>query len=106
MNAQPEIIVHALQRFSPDPDSVYSIDTAAHLSGMPRHLILVSCKHGLVSPLVDPDYGGYYFDQPTIRTLKRINYLYSDCGINVAGIRIILGLMEEVERLRAGDRVA
>jgi DNA-binding transcriptional MerR regulator len=106
MNAQPEVLVHALQRFSPDPEAVYSIDAAAHLSGMPRHLILVSCKHGLVAPLVDPDYGGYYFDHATIRVMKRINYLYSDCGINVAGIRIILGLMEEVERLRAGERVS
>jgi hypothetical protein len=106
MNAQPEVFVHALQRFSPDPDAIYSIDAAAHLSGMPRHLILVSCKHGLISPLVDPDYGGFYFDQPTIRAMKRINYLHTDCGINVAGIRIILGLMEEVERLRAGERDA
>src|SRR6266536_2872663 len=106
MHAQTEVFLHALQRFSPEPDAVFSIDAAAHLSGMPRHLILVSCKHGLVSPLVDPDYGAFFFDQPTIRTLKRINYLHSDCGINMAGIRIILGLMEEVERLRAGDRVA
>lgn len=106
MNAQPEISVHALQRFSPDPDAVYSLDVAAHLSGMPRHVVIVVCKHGLVSPLVDPDYGGFYFDQPAIRTLKRIQYLHGDCGINWAGIRIILGLMDEVERLRAGGRTA
>lgn len=101
MHAQPDVLVHALQRFSPDPDAVYSIDAAAHLSGMPRHLILVSCKHRLVSPLVDPAYGGFYFDLATIQTLKRIHYLHDDCGINWAGIRIILGLMDEVGRLRA-----
>jgi hypothetical protein len=32
--------------------------------------------------------------------LQRVDYLYRDCGINFTGIRIIVGLMEEVERLR------
>lgn len=106
MNAQPEVALHALQRFSPDPDSVYSIDMAAHLAGLPRHDVLVCCKQGLVSPRVDPEFGGFYFDEPTLRTLRQIAYLRVDCGINFAGIRIILGLMEEVERLQAVVRAA
>ena len=101
MNAQTDIPAQALQRFAPDPDAIYSIDAAAHLAHVPRHLILLCCKYGLIAPQQDPEYGGYYFDFDTIRILKRVGYLHEDCGINFAGIRIILGLMEEVDRLRA-----
>ena len=71
---------------------------------MPRHLVLVCCRLALVSPRVDPAYGGYAFDLPAIRTLQRIEYLRSDCGINLAGIQVILRLMDEVERLREAAR--
>ena len=71
---------------------------------MPRHVVLVCCKHGLVSPIIDPEYGGFFFDATSIRTLQQIQYLRSDCGINFAGIQIILELMNEVERLRARER--
>ena len=75
---------------------------------MPRHFVLVCCKRAFVSPLVDPEYGAYAFDLPAIRTLQRIQYLYSDCGINIAGIQVILRLMNEVELLRdgGGERTA
>jgi hypothetical protein len=104
MSTSPEYHVYTLQRFAPDPDAFYTLDAAAHLAGMPRHLVVVCCKHGFVSPLVDPEYGGYVFDLPAIRTLQRIEYLRSDCGINIAGIQVILRLMDEVERLREAGR--
>ncbi len=97
---------YALQRFTPRPDATYSIDDAAHLTHVPRHLILVCCKHGLLSPHVEPVYGGYFFDESDLRLLKRIGYLHADCGVNLTGIRIILGLMEEVDRLRAANATA
>ena len=106
MNSFAEVSVHYLQRFEPSADALYSIDTIAHLADVPRHLVLLCCRHGVLSPQIDPEYGGYLFDPSTIRTLQRVRYLYSDCGINFAGIRIILGLMDEVERLRAGQAYA
>jgi DNA-binding transcriptional MerR regulator len=100
MTTEPDLILGALQRFVPDANAIHSIDATAHLAGIPRHWILVYCRHGLVTPIIDPQYGGFYFDATGIRTLQQIHYLRADCDINVAGIRIILGLMEEVERLR------
>jgi DNA-binding transcriptional MerR regulator len=99
MNASAEI-PHSLQRFTPDPDAVYPIDTIAHLADVPRHTVLLCCRHGLIAPEIDPDYGGYSFHVGTIPTLQQVNFLHYECGINFAGIRIILGLMEELDRLR------
>lgn len=101
MTIDVDLPLHAVQRFSLDPDTLYPIDVVAHLTQLPRHLILVCYKNGLVSAETDPEYGGYYFNHDAIRILRRIEYLHQQCGINVAGLRIIFGLMDEVERLRA-----
>ena len=100
MSAFTDIPVYSLQRFTPDPDAIYPLDTIAHLAAVPRHTVLLCCRHRLIAPQVDPDYGGYSFHVGTIQTLQRVNYLYRECGINFSGIRIILGLMEEMEQLR------
>ena len=105
MSNETEIHIQALQRFAPDPAAVYPLDFAAHLAQMPRHAVLVCFKRGLISAVVDPLYGGYSFNAATIRTLQRIEYLRTDCGINLAGIEIILQLVNEVKRLRGAEHV-
>jgi DNA-binding transcriptional MerR regulator len=94
----------ALQPFEPDPHTAYTIEMMAHLVDVPRHTILVYCKRGLVSPVVDPACGGYYFNDEAIRTLRRVEHLRANCGVNLAGIKIILDLMNEVERLQSEVR--
>jgi len=91
----------AVQSFEPDPVAVYSIETAAQLAGVPRRTILVYCKHGLISPTVDPSLWGYWFTADTIRTLRRIESLRHTCGDDFPGIAMILGLLSEVQTLRA-----
>jgi MerR family transcriptional regulator/heat shock protein HspR len=91
----------AIQLFEPDPRTAYTIEMTAHLVGVPRHTILVYCKYGLVSPVVDPACGGYYFNDEAIRVLRRVEYLRDTCGVNLAGIKMILELMNKVERLES-----
>ncbi len=94
----------AMQVFAPASDALFPIDTAAHLAGLPRHVVLVCCRRGMVTPFRDPNYGGFYFDLDAIRTLQRIQYLRTACGVNLTGIELILKLMAEVEELRALTR--
>lgn len=89
----------ALQPFEPDPHTAYTIEMMAHLVDVPRHTILVYCKRGLVSPVVDPACGGYYFNDEAIRTLRRVEHLRTNCGVNLAGIKMIVDLMNKVEQL-------
>jgi DNA-binding transcriptional MerR regulator len=90
----------ALQVFEPDARTVYTIEMVAQLAQVPRRLIVLYYKHGLVSPVRDPASSGWCFDEEAIRIVRRIEYLRSACNVNLAGIKLILGLMEEVERLR------
>jgi DNA-binding transcriptional MerR regulator len=94
----------SLQLFEPPPDAAYTIEATAHLVDVPRRTILVYCKHGLVSPTPHNADGGYYFDRDAIRALRRINALRSVCGDDLSGIKIILDLMNELERLHSEVR--
>lgn len=90
--------IGAVQRFEPEPDVVYTIEAAGHIAHTARRTILMYYKEGLLSPVSDPARDGYYFDADAIRTLRRIEFLRSDCGVNLPGIKMILRLLDEVER--------
>lgn len=94
----------AVQVFEPGPDMVYSIERASQLARVSRRRILIYCKERLVSPTTDPELAGYWFDSDTLRTLKRIEELRSLCDEPLAGVRLILNLMREVQRLRSEMR--
>src|SRR5438094_489458 len=91
---------NALQLFEPDAEIVYSIDTAARLLHLSRWEIALYWRHGLVSTVVDPSCGGWYFNNEGLRLLGRIESLRALCGGNLAAVRLILDLETEVERLR------
>ena len=93
-----------LQLFEPPPDAVFTIDGTAHLADVSRRAILVYCKHGLISPMRGSADSGYCFDGDAIRALRRINALRAVCGDDLSGIKIILDLMNEVERLHSEVR--
>lgn len=100
MNAVNENLTSPLELFEPGTEAVYPIDVAARLARVPRHSILVYCRYGMVTPAVDPESSGFYFDNEAIRVLRRIEYLRSIHGINLAGTRIILDLIKQVESLQ------
>jgi DNA-binding transcriptional MerR regulator len=90
----------SLRLFEPDPAVVYSIDVVERLTQMPRRKILVFCRHHLVSPVTDPEFGGYCFDSDAIRALRWIEYLHGTQGVNFTGIKLILDLADELQRLK------
>ncbi len=80
--------------------SVHTIEVAARLAQVPRRLIVLYSKHGLVAPVEHSATGDWYFDDEAIRVVRHIERLRSTCGLNLAGIKLFISLTEEVERLR------
>jgi len=99
MDLPLESSITALQLYEPDSELFYSIETAAELAHVSRRLIAVYCRHGLVAPVMDPESGGRVFNDQGIRRLRCIEQLRTACGMNLTAIRMIVSLMEEVERL-------
>src|ERR1700683_5222274 len=95
-----ENFMNALQLFEPGARAVYTIEVAAQLAQVPRRLIVLYYKHGLVFPVTDPTGSGWYFDDEAIRIVRRIEYLRSVCGLNLAGIKLGVALTGEGGGLR------
>lgn len=95
---------HEIELFEPPPDAVYTIEATSYLVDVPRHTIMVYCKHRLLSPVISARDTGYSFDREGIRALRRIQALRTICGDDLAGIRIILELTTALEQLRSEVR--
>ena len=87
-----------IELFEPPPNALYTIEATAQIVDVPRRTVVRYYKRGLVSPAVNPACG-YYFDRDGIRRLRRIEALRPLCCDALASIKIILSLMDEVERL-------
>ncbi len=91
----------ALELFQPKPNVRYSLDAAAHLAGVPRRSILVYCRAGLVHPVFQPPYGMMVFTEEAIHTIRRIHDLRITHGLDLAMLKTMFDLLDEVDRLRA-----
>ena len=94
----------ALELFQPKPNVLYSLDATAHLAGVPRRSILIYCRAGLVRPVLQPPYGVMEFTEEAIHAIRRIECLRTVHGIDLAWIKTMFDLLDEVERLRAEVR--
>ena len=79
-----------------DGETEYTLEGVAGITGISTRTILLYQEYGLI-----PQSG---YDDEAIRTLRRIEHLRRTCEANLAGVRMILELVEEVELLRTALR--
>ena len=92
--------LETLQVCEHEPNLRYTLESVVHLTGVSRRSILVYCRSGLVRPLEDEASGGAMsFDDEAIYAIRRIEHLRSTHGVNLAGVRMIFDLMNELRRL-------
>jgi DNA-binding transcriptional MerR regulator len=91
----------ALELFQPKPNVLYSLDAAAHLAGVSRRSVLIYCRAGLVRPVFLPPYGVMEFTEESIHTVRRIEHLRAVHGVDLAWLKTMFDLLDEVDRLRA-----
>ena len=85
--------------FHPEPGVCYTLERVVHMTGVSRRSILVYCRSGLVRVREEePD--GMAFDDEAIYSIRQIEYLREAHGINLAGVRMIFQLMDELRRLQ------
>lgn len=82
------------------PQATYVISVAAELSGMHAQTLRTYDRMGLVTPARTRGGGRRYSDQD-IATLRKIQALSQEEGVNLAGIKSIIALTEERDRLAA-----
>lgn len=100
MNEQLGEIISGIQVFDPQPGVLYSLDVAAHLTGVSRRTILIYCKSGLISPAEPLEKAPLQFNDAAIYRIRRIEQLRNTHGINLAGVKMIFDLLTDLEHLR------
>jgi DNA-binding transcriptional MerR regulator len=78
----------------------HDLETVAGLTGVARREILVYCRSGLVSVEGSVETEELFFDDEALYRIRRIEEMRTEQGINLAGIRMIFELLNEVQRLR------
>ena len=94
----------SIEVFQPKPNVFYSLDATARLAGVPRRSILIYCRAGLVRPHFQPPHGVMEFTEEAIYTVRRIEHLRADHDLDLALLKTLFELLEEVQRLRAEVR--
>ena len=79
---------------------MYVISVAAELSGMHAQTLRTYDRMGLVSPARTSG-GGRRYSESDIELLRKIQALSQDDGVNLAGIKSIIELTAERDRLAA-----
>ena len=69
----------------------YTLEILAEITGVSSQTIVLYQEHGLIKP---------DFDDETVRTLNRIEYLRETCEMNLHGLKLVKEALDEVERLR------
>ncbi|MBA1835180.1 heat shock protein transcriptional repressor HspR [Corynebacterium wankanglinii] len=82
----------------PEDQEYYVISVAAELTGMHAQTLRTYDRLGLVTPMRTKG-GGRRYSRRDISMLRRIQYLSQEEGVNLAGIKTIIELSEQIEEL-------
>ncbi len=74
----------------------YTLDIFAEITGVSTQTILHYQEHGIIRPRLDDE---------AVRALRRIEHLRETCEMNLAGLKLLTSLLDEVEQLREERRM-
>ena len=83
----------------PENGTAYSLEILSELTGVSTQTILQYQEHGLIRTSGGED--GPHFTDDTLRLLRRVEHLRELCEPNLAGLKMLTLLLDEVESLRA-----
>lgn len=90
--------------YGEEPDTYYTLEVFAKLSGVDTTTILHYQEQGFIRPVSRKVSTDASFDAECLRQIRRIEHLRATCEMNEAGLKLILSLLDEVEQLRQERR--
>lgn len=79
-----------------------AVREAATVTGVPVARVRRYVSVGVIRPAVEG--GATSFGERELARLRRIRRLHDDLGLNAAGVEVVMGLLDEIERLQADMR--
>jgi DNA-binding transcriptional MerR regulator len=78
--------------YEPDADATYQLEIVARLTGISSQTIRHYQEQGLVRQDA--------LDDEAVRKLRQIEHLRATCEADLSGLKLILDLLEQVDRLQ------
>lgn len=100
MNSDPPSHAERFADSDAENGGAYSLEVIAELAGVSPQTVIFYQESGWLRPVSSAATDGGSFDSECLRQLRRIEHLRSSCGMNEAGLELVLNLLEEVEFLR------
>ena len=85
---------------NPDAGKLYDVRTAAEYTSVDPDGIVTYCREGLIRAIDYQENGEPLLDEDAIYWLRRIQDLRTEMRLEGPVLRVVLDLMQEVERLR------
>ena len=82
-----------------DRDPVYAISVAARLCGVHPQTLRTYERQGLIVPARVNDKNRMY-SEADVRRVRQIQRLTQDLGVNLAGVEVIMRLLDQMEDMR------
>ena len=86
------------QPSEPENGSLYSLEILSEMTGVSKQTIIQYQEHGLIRAA---QWEEPRFTDDTVRLVHRIEHLREICETNLAGLKLLTQLLDEVEHLRA-----
>lgn len=87
--------------FEPDLDATYDIEIVCKLTGLSTQTLLQYQEQGLISCVDSSGCVSESINEETLRRLRHIEHLRSAYELNMAGIKHIFELMDQIESLQS-----
>lgn len=104
MNSYPSHHTQDFPAADGETDVCYSLEVIAELAGVNTQTVIQYQERGFLHPCSRDDGDSAVFDIECLRQLRRIEHLRTTCGVNDAGLALVLNLLHEVECLRQERR--
>jgi len=82
-----------------DVDTRVTLSQLCHLCGVQAEYVLELVDEGLIQP-AGADISQWHFSILSLQRTRKARRLQADLGINLAGVAVILQLLDEVDLLR------
>jgi DNA-binding transcriptional MerR regulator len=92
--------------YDAETDMTYTIDVVAELAGVDSQMVLHYQEQGFIRAVDATSQAPVEFDDESLRRIRQIEHLRRTCAVNDAGLKLILGLLHEIEDLRRERRQA
>jgi MerR family transcriptional regulator/heat shock protein HspR len=91
------------EKYSPSDEPVYVMSVAARMVGVHPQTLRLYERVGLIRPCRanNSDHGNRLYSECDIHRLLQIQRFTQQMGVNLAGVEVILDLLQRMEALRA-----